>query len=128
MQTKRTFSLIKKNVAQTGAPAGAVLTGVIRSNAGLRVRVLEGQQRDAWGPIKGPFELLDAGDNMHTDALTPLVGQRLDADRVLSVIRRTHPMCVNVVNATILVVEQSNPANTPGRACRQPMRYSTPPG
>ncbi len=48
MQTKRTLALIK-NLAKTGAPAGALLRGAIRSNAGLRVRVIEPQPRDGWG-------------------------------------------------------------------------------
>ncbi len=104
MQMKRTFTL-SKNLAKTGAPAGAVLTGAISSNAGLRVRVMEPQPRDGWGPIRGAFDLLDAGHNMHTKALAPLVGQRTDAEHVLAVIRRAHPMCVNVVNATILTAE-----------------------
>ncbi|HZU36665.1 MAG TPA: hypothetical protein VFA18_12180 [Gemmataceae bacterium] len=105
MQTKRTFSLAK-NVSKTGAPAGTVLTGIIRSNAGLRIRVFEPQPRGEWGPLRGTFEILDAGDNMHTETLGPLVGQRLDAERLLAIIRRAHPMCVNVVNATILMVEK----------------------
>ncbi len=57
------------------------------------------------GPIRGAFDLLDAGDNMHAKALAPLVGQRTDAEHLLAVIRRAHPMCVNVMNATILMIE-----------------------
>ncbi|HZU35110.1 MAG TPA: hypothetical protein VFA18_04335, partial [Gemmataceae bacterium] len=100
-----TLALVK-TVSRTGATAGSVLTGAIRSNAGLRILVQQDQPRGDWGPVRGPFELLDPGENMHTDALTPLVGQVLDAATTLRIVRKAHPMCVNVVNTNILMVEQ----------------------
>ena len=105
MQTKRTHCLAN-SVSRSGAPAGSVLTGAIRSNAGLRLRVLEPQSRGPWGPIRGRFVVLDAGENMHTEALMPLIGRLTTASQVLEVTRRQHPMCVNIVNARTLMLEE----------------------
>jgi hypothetical protein len=94
-------------ISRTGAEAGSVLVGVIRSNSGLRIRVRDRQPKGEWGPVKGPFEILDPGLNMHTAALTLLVGQTLDAAQVLEAIRHAHPMCVNVVNANVVAKERA---------------------
>ena len=52
------------------------------------------------------FVILDAGDNMHSASLGPLLRRVTDAAEVLGIIRRGHPGCVHVANANILVVEQ----------------------
>ena len=94
-----------KNVSRTGASAGMVLRGITRSNHGFRVRILQDQPPGNWGIIAGSFIILDAGQNMHSEALQPLVGQTLDAAGLLQVIRREHPTCVNIVNGRIVAAE-----------------------
>jgi len=102
-----------KAVHLTGAAPGAILTGLVRSNEGLRIRVTQPQTSHDWGPINGPFELLSAGQNMHSAALTPLVGQMLNAGQLLEICRRQHPNCISIVNANILRVLQSAPEVEP---------------
>src|SRR2546425_11661230 len=63
-------------VLQTGAPAGAILTGAEDVNRDLRVRILKEQKPGHGGWIKGAFELLDAGIGAHANALRPLVGEQ----------------------------------------------------
>jgi hypothetical protein len=92
-------------VAQTGAGPGSILAGVVTGNLGLRLRVAEAQPRGHDGPIRGGFQILDAGDNMHAPALGDLEGRVTDAAAVLAAIRRDRPQCVSVVNAKILVAE-----------------------
>ena len=93
------------SVSRRGAAADSVLRGSGISNQGLRVRILQAQPRDRDGPILGPFVLLDAGKNRHTEALAPLVNRVTDSQEVLRIIRKEHPACVNVVNANILGLE-----------------------
>ena len=94
-----------KSVGQQGAAAETILCGAGQNNQGLRLRVMQAQARGNDGPIQGPFVILDAGDNRHTDTLFPLVGQVTTAPEVLALLRQKHPACVNVVNAKILVPE-----------------------
>jgi hypothetical protein len=51
------------------------------------LRVLERQAIGTEGPVRGPFVLLDAGDNKHADALSGLLGKTTDAAEVLRAIR-----------------------------------------
>jgi hypothetical protein len=76
------------------------------NNHGVRIRVLGDQARGNRGGIRGPFVLLDAGNNKHADALRPLVGRETNAEEILGVIRRDSPSCVSVANANILVPEE----------------------
>jgi hypothetical protein len=100
-------------VSKHGAPANSILRGCGISNQGLRVRILQAQPRDKDGPLLGPFIILDAGKNRHTQALTSLLNRETDGQEVLALIRKDHPACVSVVNANILVLEEkSQPANT----------------
>jgi hypothetical protein len=92
-------------VNHSGAAAGCVLRGSGLNNQGLRVKVLQGQPRGHGGAIRGPFLILDAGDNMHSPSLEPLLLRTTDAEEVVGVIRRLHRGCVSVVNANILVPE-----------------------
>ncbi len=101
MQLNGTYKHVK-NVSRTGATAGMVLKGITRSNHGLRIRILADQPLGNWATIDGPFVILDAGENMHSEALQELVGQPIDAAQLLQVIRRDHPTCVNIVNSRIL--------------------------
>ena len=94
-------------VSKRGAAAGSVLRGCGAHNKGLRLRVLQEQARGNEGAIKGGFVILDAGDNIHTPSLRPLLGQVTDAAAVTGAIREAHHGCVSVVNANILVVEKS---------------------
>jgi len=93
------------SVEKSGADAGSVLRGAGTANQGLRLRLVRRQERGDAGAIKGPFLLLDAGDNRHADALAALVGKLTDAAEVLRAIRAASPSCVSVVNANILAVE-----------------------
>jgi len=95
------------SVSRCGAVAGCVLRGCGLNNQGLRLKVLQEQARGYEGAIKGSFVILDAGDNIHTQSLGPLLGQVTDAAAVIGTIRRAHRGCVSVVNANILVVEKS---------------------
>jgi hypothetical protein len=94
-------------VNKTGGVAGCVLRGAGLNNQGLRVRVSREQARGNDGAIRGDFVILDAGDNMHSASLEPLLRRVTDAAEVLGIIRRGHPGCVHVANANILVVEQA---------------------
>jgi len=94
-----------KLVNRQGARAGTVLYGTGLSNQGLRLLILEDQERGRDGPLNGRFILLDTGENMHSDSLQELVNQETDADKVLRVIRQDRPACVNVVNRNILIPE-----------------------
>ena len=85
--------------------AGAVLVGVKPHNRGLRIRVSESQATGESGPVRGLFRILTAGDNPHTEVLSGLLGQELDADGLLRVLRLTHRHCVNAVNAGALALE-----------------------
>ena len=92
----------RNRVSDTGARGGAILVGVVPQNDGLRLRVLQDQPKGGGGPIKGRFQILDAGDNKHSDSLRELLGATTDAEEVVTIIRRTHPSCVNILNANIL--------------------------
>ncbi|HZU35673.1 MAG TPA: hypothetical protein VFA18_07190 [Gemmataceae bacterium] len=94
--------IVFSSVSRTGAEAGAVLEGMVKSNAGMRIRIHQRQARRDWGPIEGPFEILEAGDNIHAETLAELVGQRVDAVTLLQLTRRQHPNCINIVNANIV--------------------------
>lgn len=95
----------QRAVSDLGAKAGSVLRGAGAGNQGLRLRVLQGQERGHGGGIKGSFVILDAGDNRHTPSLEALLGRVTDADEVLRLIRQDSPGCVNVANANILALE-----------------------
>jgi hypothetical protein len=92
----------RNRVSDTGARAGAILVGVVPQNDGLRLKVLQDQPKGGGGPIKGKFQILDVGDNKHSDSLRELLGAPTDAEEVVIIIRRTYPSCVNIVNANIL--------------------------
>ena len=94
-------------VNSTGARAGDILAGVGPNNQGLRLRICDAQPRGDSGPIQGPFQLLDAGDSRHSEALKSLLGGLTDAAAVLRAIRRECPSCVSVVNANLLRIERS---------------------
>jgi hypothetical protein len=66
------------------------------------------QARGSEGPVKGPFVILDAGDNAHSESLLALLHRVTDADEVLGLIRQRHRQCVNVVNASSLAPEQQS--------------------
>ena len=88
-----------------GASTGCILIGTGQHNRGLRVQLLHDQQPGHGGPLEGDFVLLDAGDNKHSAALLPVVGQVTTAAALLALIRRKHPGCVSVVNGHSLAVE-----------------------
>jgi len=98
-----------KRLERSGAKAGTVLSGVAAHNQGLRVKLLQDQPSGGLGPIEGPFEILEAGDNKHFAALSALRGKVTDAQEVLQVIRATHPGCVSVVNLRGLDLEGDVP-------------------
>ena len=98
-------SVTMPSVSKCGAVAGCILRGSGLNNQGLRLRVSQDQAGGNEGAIKGAFVLLDAGDNIHTQSLGPLLGQLTDAATVSGIIRRVRRGCVNVVNANILVLE-----------------------
>jgi hypothetical protein len=98
---------VKRSVNCSGAAAGCVLRGSGGNNQGLRLRVLQGQPRGHDGPLRGRFVILDAGDNMHSQALGELAGRATDAAEVLRAIRTRHPGCVSVANANHLALEPS---------------------
>lgn len=109
---QRMSHLTSKPVSKHGAPANAVLRGSGISNQGLLVRVLQEQPRGKDGPIAGPFVIVDAGRNRHTQALLPFVNRVSESQEILEVIRKDHPACVNVVNANILALpEDTEPAH-----------------
>ena len=82
------------------------LRGCGAHNKGLRLRVLQDQARGNEGAVRGRFLILDAGDNVNSPSLGPLVERVTDAEAVLGVIRRERPGCVSVVNANSLVLDQ----------------------
>jgi hypothetical protein len=92
-------------VETRGAAAGCVVRGTGLNNQGVRIRVLCEPQKGRHGGLRGPFVLLDAGDNKPTEALRPLLGRETNAEEVLRVIRRDSPGCVRVANANILAPE-----------------------
>jgi hypothetical protein len=75
-------------------------------NEGLRLKVLHDQAKDDSGPIKGRFQILNVGDNKHSDSLRAPLSTTTAAVEVLTVIRRAHPSWVNIVNTNILTVER----------------------
>ena len=91
-----------KRVTDTGAPSGSILRGLVPHNEGLRLRVLQEQPRGATGPIQGRIEIIDVGNNKHSNSLSQLLGVTTDAQEVLTILRQASPACVNVVNANIL--------------------------
>jgi len=99
-------------VSQRGAKAGTVLYGCGVSNQGLRVQILQDQEKGHEGPLHGRFTLLDTGDNVHADALQPLLFRETDAAEVLRLIRQERPACVSVVNARSLLVETAVPVGS----------------
>ncbi len=105
-----------------GARAGSVLRGAGLNNQGLRLRVLQEQARGNGGGIKGGFVILDEGDNMHSQSLRALLQRVTDAEEVVGVIRQHHAGCVNVANASILVVEGGRPAGRPPHEGKCPDR------
>jgi hypothetical protein len=92
-------------VEKTGAPAGAVLAGCGMKNQGLRLRIAREQEKGDPGPLVGNFEILDVGDNVHSEALREVAFRRTDAAEVVSRLRQHIPGCVNVANVNILAVE-----------------------
>jgi hypothetical protein len=94
-----------RTVSRVGAAAGDVLCGVGLNNRGLRLRILQEQDRGHDGPLCGGFVILDAGDNKHSDGLAALLGRVTNAAEVLRLIRREHKGCVNVTNANVLSAE-----------------------
>ena len=105
------FPLAKpqRSVGRLGAEPDSVLRGVGENNQGLLLRSTQAQSRGHDGPIQGPFVIFDAGDNRHTETLTPLLNKVTNAQEVLALLRQKHPTCVNVVNASSLTVD-SGPA------------------
>jgi hypothetical protein len=81
------------------------LCGSARNNQGLRLRVLHEQRPGGGGALQGDFVILDVGDNKHSPSLGALLQRVTNAAEVLAVIRRGHPACVHVANASTLVVE-----------------------
>jgi hypothetical protein len=98
----------RKCVSKTGARSGCILRGIVQHNEGLRLRVLHDQPRGVAGAIRGHFEIIDVGNNKHSNLLLQFLGATTDAEQVIAVLRRTSPACVNVVNANILTVEESS--------------------
>lgn len=103
-------------VKQRGTPAGSILYGIARNNCGLQLQVLQEQKKGCQGPVQGPFIILNAGQNIHTQALLPLVDQVTSAEEVLTTIRRAHTACVSVANVNLLApdplveIANKNPA------------------
>jgi hypothetical protein len=95
----------RNRVSDTGAAKNSILVGVAPHNEGLRLKILQDQPKGDGGPIKGWLEILDVGDNKHSESLRRLLGRTTDAGEVITLIRTAHPSCVNVVNANILTVE-----------------------
>ena len=93
-------------VSQTGAKTGCILCGAAPNNTGLRLRLLQDQPKGQGGPIGGSFQILDVGNNKHSEFLEGLLGRTTDAEEVVRLIRREHPGCVSIVNANILVREE----------------------
>ena len=98
----------QQRVSDSGAPGGCILCGTSPHNDGLRVKVLYDQPKANSGPIKGQFQVLDAGSNKHSNSLQRLLGVTTDAKEVIAMLRRAYPACVSVVNANILIVERGS--------------------
>ena len=96
---------LSRSVSTLGAVAGSVLRGAGLNNRGLRLRVLQEQEKGHDGPIRGLFVILDAGTNRHSRSLADLLHSETDAREVLGIIRERHPGCVSVANANILAPE-----------------------
>ena len=111
--------LSQTRVNRSGAAAGCVLRGSSGHNRGLRLQVLQEQPRGHDGPLRGPFVILDVGDNMHSQALWELAGRVTDAEEVLRAIRRLHPGCVSVANVGILALEPDISPEWPGAGRRE---------
>jgi hypothetical protein len=92
----------QQTVEDCGAAAGSVLVGLGLNNGGLRVRVSQAQPRGDGGAIKGDFFILATGDNVHAEALRPLLGRATSAEEVVVAVPRRHPGSVNPVNVNIL--------------------------
>jgi hypothetical protein len=69
---------------------------------------LQDQPRGAAGAIKGPFEILNVGSNKHAFSLRELLGRITDAEEVITLMRRTYPGCVGVVNTDDLTIEEDS--------------------
>jgi hypothetical protein len=98
----------RNTVDKVGAPTGCILHGAARHNKGLRLRIFRDQTRGHGGPIQGPFEILDVGDNKHSPFLEALLGGPTDAEEVLRTIRQGFANCVSVVNANVLTVDRGH--------------------
>jgi hypothetical protein len=66
---------------------------------------LQDQPKGEAGPIKGKFQILALGNNKHALSLLELLGATTDAEEVVTILRRSYPACVSVVNANILTIE-----------------------
>jgi hypothetical protein len=100
-------------VARHGASAGCILCGCGGNNQGLRLRILQDQQKGNGGPIVGDFVILDVGDNRHSNVLAELLLRTTNAQEVLRLIRGQHSACVSVVNGNILSLEQAGETKSP---------------
>src|SRR5207245_5149226 len=101
----RMYFTERNRVSDTGAIKDSILIGIAPHNEGLRLKILQDQPRGDGGPIKGALQILDVGDNKHSESLRTLLGRSTNAEEVITLIRTAHPSCVNVVNANILTVE-----------------------
>jgi hypothetical protein len=106
----------QRTLSETGAPAGSILCGCGPHNRGLRLRVLQEQPKGQEGPIRGRFEVLEVGDNMHAPCLRPLLRRETDAEEVLSAVRQGHAGNLSVVNANDLALEPAQPQREPTTA------------
>jgi hypothetical protein len=96
---------------ETGAPAGAILTGIDDVNRGLRVRILKQQKSGHSGWIEGAFELLDAGMGTYAIAIRPFVGEQFVNVRELLDRVRAAPgahKATHLLNGNTLRVESSS--------------------
>jgi hypothetical protein len=100
----------QETLNRTGAAAGSVLKGVGPHNRDLRLKVYRDQPKSDGGPIRGVFQLLNAGDNKYSAILDGFLGRDLTAEELLLAIRQKYPQCVSVVNASALAVEQQKTA------------------
>ena len=109
----------QRSVGRHGAEADSVLRGVGDNNLGLLLRLTQAQARGHDGPIQGPFVIFDAGANRHSETLAELLHKETNAQEVLALLRRKHPTCVNVVNASSLMVESEQKPSV-GQAANLP--------
>ena len=105
----------QQTVEDCGAAAGSVLVGLGLNNGGLRLRVSQAQPRGDGGPIKGDFFILGTGDNVHAEALRPLLGRATSAEEVVVAVRRRRPGSVNPVNANILAPQPCDAEDAAGQ-------------